>query len=105
MKIIDNYNQNKIYKNKIFKESKNNKQSKVNEVDISKIKNGKKNFNNREIKKANIINNAYLTDANMDFIRMENQKITVLQSNDLDLNIKYPKNVFNSPSNIFKKTA
>lgn len=56
----------------------------------------------KDKKKINI-NNADLTGKHVDMIRMSNQKITVQKSDDINSNIKYSKNIFNSPSVILKR--
>ena len=56
----------------------------------------------KDKKKINITN-ADLTGSHVDMIRMSNQKITVQKSDDIDSNIKYSKNIFNSPSVILKR--
>lgn len=63
------------------------------------------NLTNNKIKdkKKMTINNADLTGKNIDMIRMSNQKITVQKSDDIDSNLKYSKNIFNSPSIILKR--
>jgi len=60
--------------------------------------------NNKDKNKKKVnINNADLTGSNVDMIRMSNQKITVQKSDDINSNIKYSKNIFNSPSVLLKR--
>merc|ERR1711957_248508 len=40
---------------------------------------------------------------NIDMIRMDNQKISIQKSDDLNSNLKYSKNIFNSPSVLLKR--
>lgn len=49
------------------------------------------------------INVQDLMGGHSDMIRMANQKITVQKTEDIDSNIKYSKNVFNSPSVFLKR--
>jgi len=60
-------------------------------------------LSNRKDRKKITINNADLTGGHVDMIRMANQKITVQKSDDINSNIKYSKNIFNSPSVLLKR--
>jgi len=80
-----------------------------NDEDNLNLNNNEKNginisgLTNNKDKKKIVINNADLTGGHVDMIRMSNQKITVQKSDDINSNIKYSKNIFNSPSVILKR--
>ncbi len=77
----------------------NHSANKTNVINLNNISMGSKD---KDCKKINI-NNADLTGKHVDMIRMSNQKITVQKSDDITSNIKYSKNIFNSPSVILKR--
>jgi Ca2+-binding EF-hand superfamily protein len=90
----DGEDEGKEWSNKIKRQDANSKSN----------TNTNSNFpQKKKIQGKNLISEE-ITNGNLDMIRMDNQKISVQNnSEDINSNIKYSKNIFNSPSVLLKR--